>query len=109
MKLVTFPLEDQTSLSVEVHEPDDPVRMGARGSREQARETLEEALHTVLPSLRSVIEKIRQAASTPDVMEISFGISLSASAGAFISAASAGANFSVTLRWTSASERPLPP
>lgn len=108
MKLVKFALADQTSVLVEVHEPDGSVRAGARGSREQARETLEEALHTVLPSIKSVMEKLHQAASKPDVIEISFGISLSASAGAFISAASAGANFSVTLRWTNASERLLP-
>jgi hypothetical protein len=104
VKLVEFPLEDDTSVIVEVHEPDGPIRAGAKEKIEQAKETLEEALHKVLPATKSVMEKIRQAGSKPDEIEISFGINLSTAAGAFIASASAEANFSVTMRWTDASK-----
>ncbi len=108
MKLVEFALEDDTSVIVEVHEPDGPVRAGAKEKIEQAKQTLEEALHKVLPATRSVMEKIRQAESKPDELEISFGINLSTVAGAFIAAAGAEANFSVTMRWTGASQKTTP-
>lgn len=104
MKLVEFQLEDDTHVIVEVHEPDGPVRAGVK-KIEQAKETLEEALHKVLPATKRAVEKIRQAENKPDEIEISFGINLSTVAGAFIAAASAEANFSVTMRWTGASKK----
>jgi Trypsin-co-occurring domain 1 len=105
MKLVEFPLEDDTRVIVEVHEPDGPVRAGAKEKIEQAKETLEEALHKVLPATKRVMEKIRQTGGNADEIEISFGINLSTVAGAFIASASAEANFSVTMHWTGVSEK----
>lgn len=104
MKLVEFPLEEMGTVIIEVHEPDGPIRAGAKEKVEQAKETLEAALNKVLPATKSVVEKVSQASSKPDEIEICFGINLSTVAGSFI-AASAEANFSVTMRWTGASAK----
>jgi hypothetical protein len=108
MKLVEFPLEDDTRVIIEVHEPDGPVRAGAKEKIEQAKETLEEALHKVLPATKRVMEKIRQTGGHADEIEVSFGINLSTVAGAFLAAAGAQANFSVTMRWIGVSQKTPP-
>ncbi|SRR5579875_127894 len=108
MRLVEFPLEDNTSVIVEVHEPEGVVRAGAKEEIARARQTLEEALGKVLPATKSVVEKVREAAGKPDEIEISFGINLSTAVGAFIAAAGTEANFCVTMRWTGASEQNAP-
>jgi hypothetical protein len=108
MRLVEFPLEDTTSVIVEVHEPEGVVRAGAKEEIARAKQTLEEALGKVLPATKSVVEKVRAAAGKPNEIEISFGINLSTAVGAFIAAAGTEANFCVTMRWTDASEQNAP-
>ena len=53
-----------------------------------------------LPATTTVVEKLRDMASRPDEIEVTFGVNLSTMAGAFIASASAAANFGVTVRWT---------
>src|SRR6516225_9377689 len=100
--LVEFPLEEGGSIVVEIDEPETggTVRAGREDKIEQARETFEEALNKVLPATKTVIEKVRNMASKPDEIEVTFGVNLSTMAGAVIASVSTAANFSVTVRWT---------
>src|SRR5947209_5283218 len=108
--LVEFPLEEGGSIIVEVDEPESAgtVRAGRGDTIVKAKETLEEALNNVLPVTKSIVEKLRSIGNKPDEIEISFGVKLSTVAGAVIAAASAEANFDVTVRWTSKKEEAPP-
>jgi NTP-dependent ternary system trypsin peptidase co-occuring protein len=84
------------------------VRAGRGETIVKAKETLEEALNNVLPVTQSIVEKLRSIGNTPDEIEINFGVKLSTAAGAVIAAASAEANFDVTVRWTGKKEEAPP-
>jgi hypothetical protein len=105
-RLVEFPLEEGGSIVVEINEPETggTVRAGRDDKIEQARETFENALNKVLPITKTVVEKLRDMASKPDEIEVTFGVNLSTMAGAFIASASAAANFGVTVRWNGTSK-----
>ena len=51
-----------------------------------------------------MIERLRGIADSPDEVQVEFGLTLNAQAGAVLAAASAGANYKVTLKWKKASE-----
>jgi hypothetical protein len=52
-----------------------------------------------------LIGRLRSIADSPDEVQVEFGLTLSASAGAILVAgASAGANYKITLKWKKASE-----
>src|SRR2546428_13779573 len=101
-RLVAFPLEEGGNIVIEIDEPETSgtVRAGREDTIEKARETFEEALNKVLPVTKTVVEKLRNMASKPDEIEVTFGVNLSTMAGAFIASASATANFGVTGRRT---------
>ncbi len=101
-RLVEFSLEKGGSIVVEIDEPEvgGTVRAGREDKIEKARETFEDALNKVLPATKTVVEKLRNMASKPDEIEVTFGVNLSTMAGAVIASASATANFGVTVRWT---------
>ena|SRR2546428_6711675 len=98
-RLVEFPLEEGGSVVVEVDEPDmgGTVRAARGDVIEQAKDTVEDALNKVLPAAHSVVEKLQ--GMRPNEIEVTFGISMSFKAGAFITAGSE-ANFEVKVRWT---------
>ena len=100
--LVEFSLEKGGSIVVEIDEPEmgGTVRAGREDKIEKARETFEDALNKVLPATKTVVEKLRDMASKPDEIEVTFGVNLSTMAGAVIASASAAANFGVTVHWT---------
>lgn len=100
--LVEFPLEDGSSVVIEVDEPETggTVRAGRNDTLAKAKETLEDALDKVLPVTKSVVEKLRSIGNKPDEIEVAFGVKLTTTAGAVIASATAEANFDVTLRWT---------
>jgi hypothetical protein len=108
-RLVEFPLEDGTSILVEVDEPG--VSGGTGGSTlrsirptdviERARLTYEEAIDKMRPAALSVITHMRQLPDPPDEVAVELGISLSAEAGAFLASAAAQANLVLTLTWKS--------
>ena len=104
--LVEFPLEEGGSIVVEIDEPETggTVRAGREDKIEKARETIEDALNKVLPATKTVVEKLRNMASRPDEIEVTFGAKLSTMASAFTASASAAANFGVTVRWTGTSK-----
>jgi Trypsin-co-occurring domain 1 len=86
--LVEFPLEGGGSIFVQIDESetDGVVCVGRVATIEKARETLEDALNKVLPSTLSIIEKLQSMRTTE--FEVTFGITLSLQAGAFITASS---------------------
>lgn len=100
--LVEFPLEDGSSIVVEIDEPETAgtVRASRGEALAKAKETLEEAFDKVLPVTKSVVEKLRSIGNRPDEIEVAFGVKLTTTAGAVIASAAAEANFDVTLRWT---------
>src|SRR2546421_12955816 len=99
--LVEFSLEEGGSIVVEIDESETggTVRAGREDKIEKAREPFEEALNKVLPATKTVAEKLRSMTNRPDEIEVTFGVNLSTMVGAFIAAASAEANFGVTVRW----------
>lgn len=102
-QLVQFPLEDGTSILVEVEEPETEgiVRAGRGGELiEKVQYTFEEALNQIKPAAETIIEKLRDLSSAPDQIEVEFGVKLSAEAGIFFASASTEANFVITLSWT---------
>ncbi len=85
-RLVEFPLEEGGSILVQIDEPDTggTIRAGRDETIEKAKDTFEDALNRVLPAAKSVVEKLQSMASRPDEIEVNFGITLSAKAGAFV-------------------------
>jgi predicted RNase H-like HicB family nuclease len=102
-RLVEFPLQGGGSIFVQIDEPETSgtVRASRGDTIEKARETLEDALNKVLPATHSIVEKLQSM--RPTEIEVTFGITLSLQAGAFITAGS-DANFGVTVRWTGKAE-----
>jgi Trypsin-co-occurring domain 1 len=99
--LVEFPLEDGSSIVVEVDEPEigGTVRANRAEKIEKAKETIEQALDKVLPITKHVVEKLRSMGHEPDEIEVKFGIKLGTVASVFIASGSADANFEVTVHW----------
>jgi hypothetical protein len=105
-KLVEFPLEDGGTVVVEVDEPlagdgaGQVTRgLGPREVTTRAGETFEAAFARVEPAARAIVDKLRQLADSPDEIQVEFGVTLSAQAGAIVAHAAGEANFRVTLSW----------
>jgi hypothetical protein len=106
-QLVEFPLETGGTILVEISEgiTGGPamrgLHPGAPSGRiaEQAQRTFEDAISRVQPAAQSLIRRLRSIADVPDEVQVEFGLDLHAEAGAFIAAASTGANFKITLAW----------
>lgn len=101
-RLVEFPLEDGTSVWVEVEEMERPGPVpAARGESvpERARQTFEAALEKVRPLAEAVVRQLRALADPPDEVEVEFGLKLNAEAGAVLAAAGTEAHYKVTLTW----------
>lgn len=102
-QLVEFPLEGGGSVLVQV----DGARAGGQVTRgvgerrvtEQASQTFEQAVGRLRPVAQALITQLRALADVPDEVQVEFGLELSAEAGAFIAAASASANFKVSIAW----------
>ncbi|MFI6371687.1 CU044_2847 family protein [Streptomyces sp. NPDC050546] len=108
-RLVEFPTEDGRTVVVEISDqPTGVVMRGLRESKisERAQRTFEDAIYRVQPAMHAVVSHIQSAAQSPDEVQVEFGLNLHAEAGAFIAAASATANFTVTVTWHRAQPRP---
>lgn len=107
-ELAQFKLEDGTAFLVEV---DEPVAVrGAGISRVatprtsrlvlEANQTLEDALDQVRPVISTVASRLKSGLTTPaDEVEVTFGLKLSAEAGAIFSAVGGEVTFEVKLKW----------
>lgn len=102
-QLIEFSLEDGGSILVQVDapEPEGGVVKAARGGEvlRKAVQTFEEALDKIRPAAGAIISKLRYLADPPDEIEVEFGLTLNAEAGAFVAAAGAEANYTVKLTW----------
>ncbi|MER5381938.1 CU044_2847 family protein [Streptomyces sp. NPDC002688] len=101
-RLVEFPAEGGSTVLVEVSDQSTGVvTRGINGSNitERAQRTFEDAIYRVQPAIHAVVSHIQSAAQSPNEVQVEFGLNLHAEAGAFIAAASATANFTVTLTW----------
>lgn len=100
-RLVEFPLEDGTTMLVEIDDPEQGGLVKASLSEKiaKAQQTLEKSLERVQPAAQFVIAQLRELHDAPDEVQVSFGLKLSADAGAVLASASAEANYTVTLKW----------
>ncbi|HET7327067.1 MAG TPA: CU044_2847 family protein [Nocardioidaceae bacterium] len=103
-RLVEFPLQDGGSVLVQVAEDGagggELTRgWGERRVVEQAQQSFDEAVDRVQPAVRALLARLRALADTPEEIQVEFGVQLSAEAGAFVAAASATANFRVSMTW----------
>jgi hypothetical protein len=107
-RLVEFPLEDGNTILVEVEEPELGGLVRASRTDEvitKAKQTLEKSLENVKPAAQFVIAQLRKLHDAPDEIQISFGLKLSAEAGAVLASAGAEANYNVVLKWTKEKKR----
>lgn len=101
-RLIEFPLEDGTTMLVEVDEPEQGGLVKASRADDvitKAHQTLEKSLEKVKPAAQFVIQKLRELHETPDEVQVSFGLKLSAEAGAVLASGGVEANYTVTLKW----------
>ncbi len=107
-RLLEFPLEDGTSMLVEVDEPEQGglVKASIGESLAKAQQTLEKSLEKVKPAAQFVIQKLRELHDVPDEVQVSFGLKLSAEAGAVLASGGLEANYVVTLKWTQETVKP---
>jgi len=69
---------------------------------ERAQTSFEDALEKARPIAAGLIRQLRGIADSPDEVQVEFGLTLSAKAGAVLASADAGANYKVTLKWSKA-------
>ena len=106
-RLVEFPSETGESVLVEVEDAGlaGETRRGLSTSAvvNRAQTTFEDVLEKAKPMATGLVAKLRAigdaAGNPPDEVQVEFGIILSAEAGAVLAAASATANYKVTMTW----------
>ena len=102
-RLVEFPLDDGSTIVVEVDEPEPEggtVRVSRPGElAEKAQVTFEEALNRIRPAAEGIVARLRGLSDPPDQVSVEFGLKLSAQAGAIVAAAGAEANYKISLTW----------
>jgi hypothetical protein len=105
-KLVEFPLENGGSILAEVDVPTEqslvPAGTDVTGVAGKATRTFEAALDTLRPAASSLVTKLSDLA--PGTIELEFGITLSADAGAFFASAGTEAQFKIKLTWNKKSD-----
>lgn len=110
-ELIRIPLEGGGSVLVEsaTRGPGGPVpaTRDGRPRMAEAAETLEHALTSVRRASQAVLTELGKAG--PDEIEVEFGVTLSAEAGAFIAKVASEAHLTVTLLWKRADAPPPPP
>jgi hypothetical protein len=101
--MIEYPLEDGGSVLVQVQVPpsDERIFEAARAGDviEKAEETFEKALDSVKPAASAIIDKLRELTDPPDEIEVAFGLTMNAKAGAVVASAGVAANYAITLTW----------
>src|SRR5712692_9682911 len=100
---VEFPLEDGSTIVVQVDEPETggTIRASRFGDVvEVSKYTFDEALRRIYAATERAIIPLRELSIRPKEIEMEFGINLSGEFGAFIAKSSGNANYKVTLRWS---------
>ena len=73
--------------------------IGAQSIATRASQTFEDAISRVRPAAEAIVAQLSNLVPAPAEVGVEFGVALSAEAGRFIAAASAQANFKVSLTW----------
>ncbi|MEK6320542.1 MAG: CU044_2847 family protein [Acidobacteriota bacterium] len=101
-RLIEFPIEDGSTILVEVDEPEaeGTVRVARLGEiAERASQSFESALEGIRPAASAIVAKLSDLRIPPDQVGVEFGLKFGAKAGAFFASADTEANFKVTLTW----------
>ncbi|MEP6775437.1 MAG: CU044_2847 family protein [Chloroflexota bacterium] len=110
-RVIEFPMENGEMLLVEVDDAggSSSTLRGMPSSNviERARVTYEQAMDNIRPAAESIIVRMRELAEPPDVIDLEFGIKLSADIGAFLASTSAEAQFTLKLTWNRGQQRAL--
>jgi hypothetical protein len=107
-RLVEFKTDDGGVVSVEAIEDERTrSRLVARGDGTvQAARTFEGALEGVRAAASSALRVFRDGSLRPDVVEIEFGVKLSAETGAIIAKGTAEGHLVVKLTWAATTAEP---
>jgi hypothetical protein len=97
--LAEFPLEDGSSVFVEVTPTAGETRVARGDAITKARVTFEEAVGQVRNAAVAALDQFRQMASQPDQVEISFGVKLTTDVGAVLAKAGVEGQLAVKLTW----------
>ena len=101
-QLVEFQLDDNSTIVVEVDEPETEGAIRATGPDEVVRKSLhsfDDAMDKIHAATENAITKLRNLSTGPDEITMEFGFNFSGEFGAIIAKASAEANYKVTLTW----------
>jgi hypothetical protein len=102
-RLVEFRLDDESTILLEINEPDAEGGMVRAGRAdelpEQAKHTFEQALTTITPAAESIMARLRGLSNPPDQIGLEFGVKLSGKAQMFVISADTEGNFKITLTW----------
>ncbi|MHC4115894.1 MAG: CU044_2847 family protein [Planctomycetota bacterium] len=101
-RLIEFPTKGNSSILVEVDEPEPEggmVQAARTGEIAKASQTFEAALDRIKPAAGAIIAKLRGLGESPDEIDLEFGLKLSVEAGAFIASTGTEANLKVRLNW----------
>ena len=103
-RIIDYPLENGGTLKFEIEAAE--ASSALRGDQKpgqvvaKTQQSFEASLEKLKPASEVLIGKLRGLTDAPNEIEVEFGIKMSAEAGAFIAAASAEANYKVTLKWS---------
>ena len=102
-RLIEFPLEDGSTIMVEVDESiieGGVVPVSTKlGEVEKAQNTFEAAVSKIRPVAESVINTLHDIPKRPDEIELEFGLKLNGKTGIYIASVGTEANFQVRLTW----------
>ncbi len=101
-KIVEFPTENGASMLVEIEDSEKGGLVKASRSDAvivKAQQSLEKSLEKVKPAAQFIILQLRKLHDAPSEIQVTFGLKLSADAGAVLASAGAEANYTVTLKW----------
>lgn len=93
--------EDEVIIEVEDTRPGGMQRVSRSDERgvEQSGKKFMDALNHVRPAAEMVLESF-QKLNAPDEINLEFGMTFNATAGAILTSVDSGANFKVSLKWT---------
>lgn len=109
-ELVEFPIDGGGMVLVATtgHHLDEPVFRGGsqRDLVTRSSQTIHAAIAQLKPAAQAVVDTFIDLPRRPDEMSVTFGVELTAAAGAIIASTAASANFSVTISWKATTADP---
>ena len=102
-RLIEFTLDDNTTVIVEVDEPQQQSGTVHASKPEEiiekAQQSFGQAIEKIKPVADCIITKLHDISKQPDEIGVEFGFKLNAKAGVVIASMDTEANFKVTLSW----------